>query len=258
MSKKNIGLVLSGGGVKAIAHIGLIEVLLENNIIPNRISGTSAGAMIGALYAAGYSPQEMIAFFENTPLFSMSLFARNKPGFLDSEKYVTHFKQYFSENSFEALKYPLTIAATNILKAKTTYFNSGEIVKPIIASAALPPLFSPIEIDGELYSDGGILDNFPLDSIKNDCDKIIGSFVNPVSEIDRSEINSSTDLIYRVYHIGMDAEDVEKFKNCDYVFLPPNLDTIGAIDTKSIRKAYQIGYDFAQKEIDLIKKYLRF
>ena len=256
MTNNNIGLVLSGGGVKAIAHVGLIEVLLEHNIVPNRVSGTSAGAMIGALYAADYSPKEIISFFEETPLFKMSLFARNKPGFLDSEKYVEHFKQYFTKNSFEALKYPLTIAATNILKAKITYFNSGEIVKPIIASAALPPLFSPIDIDGELYSDGGILDNFPLNSIKNDCDKIIGSFVNPVSEINRSELNSSTDLIYRIYHIGMDASDIKKFKDCNYVFLPPKLDTIGAIDTKSIKKAYEIGYEFAQKEIETIKNSL--
>lgn len=254
MSTKNIGLVLSGGGAKAIAHIGLIEVLLENNIVPTIISGTSAGALIGALYAANYSPKEMISFFEDTPLFKMSLFAINKPGFLDSEKYVKHFEQYFPENSFEALKFPLTVAATNILKAKVHYFNTGEIVKPIIASAALPPLFSPTEIDGELYSDGGILDNFPLEAIKNDCDKIIGSFVNPVSEIDASEINSSTDLIYRIYHIGMDAADIEKFKGCNYMFLPPNLNSIAAIDTKSIRKAYKIGYDFAQKEIEIIKK----
>ena len=245
-------MVLSGGGVKAIAHIGLIEVLLENNIIPNRVAGTSAGAMIAALYAANYSPKEMISFFENTPLFRMSLFARNKPGFLDSEKYVDHFGKYFSENSFEALKYPLTIAATNILKAKITYFNSGPLIKPIIASAALPPLFSPIDIDGQLYSDGGILDNFPLDSIKIDCDKIIGSFVNPVTEIEKSEINSSSDLVYRIYHIGMDVNDIEKFKGCSYVFLPPKLDAISAIDTKSIKKAYKIGYDFAQKEIGTI------
>lgn len=255
MENNNIGLVLSGGGVKAIAHVGLIEVLLENNIVPNIISGTSAGAMIGALYASGKSPKEMMTFFEKTRLFKMSLFARKKPGFLDSEKYVEHFKEYFP-NSFEDLKYPLTIAATNILKAETTYFKSGEIVKPIIASAALPPLFSPIDIEGELYSDGGILDNFPLDSIKNKCNKIIGSFVNPVSEIERSEIISSTDLIYRIYHIGMDAADIKKFDDCDYVFLPPKLNTIGIIDTKSIHKAYKIGYDFAQKEIETIKKSL--
>ena len=162
--------------------------------------------------------------------------------------------KYFSENSFEALKYPLTIAATNILKAEITYFNSGPLIKPIIASAALPPLFSPIEINGQLYSDGGILDNFPLDSIKNNCDKLIGSFVNPVTEIEKSKINSTTDLVYRIYHIGMDVDDIEKFKDCNYVFSPPNLDDVGSIDTKSIRKAYKLGYEFAQEEISNILK----
>ncbi|WP_111706798.1 patatin-like phospholipase family protein [Lutibacter citreus] len=258
MKKENIGLVLSGGGVKAIAHIGLIEVLLKNNIVPNIISGTSAGAMIGALYAANHSPLEMISFFEKTPLIKVSYFARNKPGFLDSEKYAKHFSHYFSENSFESLKYPLSIAATNILKAQVAYFNQGPLIKAIIASSALPPLFSPVDINGQLYCDGGILDNFPLDPIKKYCNKIIGSFVNPVTEINRSEINSSTDLVYRAYHIGMDVTDIKKFKYCNYVFSPPKIDTIGAIDTKSIRKAYQIGYDFATEEIETIIKYLKY
>lgn len=249
---EKIGLVLSGGGVKAMAHIGLIEVLLENNIVPNIISGTSAGAMIGAMYAANHDPKNILTFFEETPMLKMSLFARNKPGFLDSDKYVDYFGKYFLENSFEALKYPLTIAATNILKAKITYFNSGPLIKPIIASAALPPLFSPIEIEKELYSDGGVLDNFPVVPIKNECDIIIGSFVNPVTEMEKHEINSTTDLLYRIYHIGMDVNAIKKFKHCDYVFSPPNLDEVGSIDTKSIRKAYEIGYKFAQKEIETI------
>ena len=100
------------------------------------------------------------------------------------------------------------------------------------------------------------MDNFPLESIKNECDKIIGSFVNPVTEIEKDEINSTTDLLYRIYHIGMDVDDIKKFKECNYVFLPPKLDAISAIDTKSIKKAYKIGYDFAQKEIATIKKSL--
>jgi NTE family protein len=251
---EKIGLVLSGGGVKAIAHIGLIEVLLENGIVPTIVSGTSAGAMIGAMYAANYSPNEMLSFFEETPLFKISFFARNKPGFLDSQKYIKYFDKLFNENSFEELKYPLIIPATNIVKANITYFNSGELIRPIIASAALPPLFSPVEIDGELYSDGGILDNFPVDPIKDKCDKIIGSFVNPVTEIDKSEIDTAFKLLYRVYHIGMDVTDIQKFKHCNYVFTPNNLDNIGPVDAKSIRKSYQLGYKYAQKEIKTILK----
>ena len=91
----NIGLVLSGGGVRAIAHIGLLQVLNENNIRPTHLSGTSAGALIAALYAANYSPKEMLSFFEQTPLLKLTLYAINKPGIMDSEKYILFFKKFF-------------------------------------------------------------------------------------------------------------------------------------------------------------------
>jgi len=74
----NIGIVLSGGGVRAIAHIGLLEVLRENNIYPNYVSGTSGGAMVGALYAAGYSKDKMLEFFKETPLFKLNLYSKKK------------------------------------------------------------------------------------------------------------------------------------------------------------------------------------
>ena len=99
---KEIGLVLSGGGVRAIAHIGFIQVLLENNIIPTKVSGTSAGALVSALYAAGFSPKEMLSFFEQTPLLKLSLYALNKPGIMDSDKYALFFEKFFPNNSFES------------------------------------------------------------------------------------------------------------------------------------------------------------
>jgi len=253
---EEIGLVLSGGGVRAIAHIGLIKVLLENDIIPTEVAGTSAGALVAALYAAGYSPEEMLQFFEQTPLLKLSLYAYHKPGIMDSDKYTYFFKKFFPIDSFESLKYPLTVTATNLIKGELAYFNSGELIKPLIASSALPPVFSPVEINGDLYSDGGILNNFPIEPLQDKFKNIIGSFVNPISIIDKDEINSSLKLLYRVYHIGLDANNVGKFKKCNYVFSPPNIEKIGVLDSKIIRKSYQLGYDFAKIEIKKILKSL--
>ena len=252
--KKELGLVLSGGGVRAIAHIGFLQVLLENNIKPTKVSGTSAGALVCALYAAGYNTEEMLSFFKQTPLLKLSLYALNKPGVMDSEKYISFFKKYFSEDTFESLKIPLTITATNLLNGKLDYFDSGQLIKPLIASCALPPVFSPIEVNGNLYSDGGVLNNFPIEPLKGKCDKIIGSFVNPIEEIDKSEINSSIKLMYRVYHIGLDASNIKKFSGCNYVFSPKNIDKVGVLDTNGIDKAYKIGFEHAKKEIENILK----
>lgn len=247
--KKRIGLVLSGGGVRGISHIGFIQVLLENNIIPTSVAGTSAGALVAALYAYGYSPNKMLSFFKETPLLKLSLYAKNKPGIMDSEKYISFFRKYFINDSFEVLQYPLTVTATNLLTGRLTFFNSGELIKPLIASSALPPVFSPIEINGSLYSDGGVLNNFPIEPLLENNDILLGSFVNPVQPIDKSEINTSLKLLYRIYHIGLDASNFKKFKLCNYVFSPPKINKIGVLDAKAIDKAYQLGYEYAQHEL---------
>lgn len=247
---EEIGLVLSGGGVRAIAHIGLIKVLLENGIVPTQVSGTSAGALVCALYAAGYNTDEMIQFFKQTPILDFSLYALNKPGILDSVKYEKFFKTFFLENSFEKLKYPLTTTATNLLSGRLEYFSKGELIKPLIASCALPPLFSPLKINDKLYSDGGILNNFPVEPLKKQkIPKIIGSFVNPITPIKESEINTSLKLVYRVYHLGLEMNNIKKFKLCNYVFEPKAIDKIGTLETKGIDTAFEIGYHQAKKEI---------
>jgi NTE family protein len=246
--ESKIGLVLSGGGVRAVAHIGFIKFLLEHNIVPTVVSGTSGGAIVGALYAAGYKPQEMLSFFKKTPLLKIGLYARGKPGFMDSEKYALYFKKFFKEDSFESLKYPLTITATNLLEGTLDFFKTGELIKALLASSALPPVFSPIEINGILYCDGGVLNNFPIEPLHQKCEKIIGSFVNPVSKIHKSEVNSLYKLVARVFHIGLDANNFSKFEKCNYVFLPSNMNKIGILDSKGVERAYELGYAFAKKE----------
>lgn len=243
-----IGLVLSGGGVKAIAHVGLLKVLLENNIKPTHVTGTSAGAMVAAFYAKGYDIDTMLTFFKTTPLLKLSMYTRVKPGFMDSEKYVSFFKDYFPDDNFKSLKHPLTIAATNLTTGKLDFFDSGQLIKPIIASCAIPPVFSPIEMNDNLYCDGGVLNNFPIEPLLGQCDCILGSFVNPVAPIKNNEISSAIKLLYRAYHIGMDVYDIEKFKLCDYVFTPSKVKTIGALDTKAIDKAFEMGYRYAKAQ----------
>ncbi|UOB16268.1 patatin-like phospholipase family protein [Abyssalbus ytuae] len=252
MDNKKIGLTLSGGGVKSLAHAGFLKVLIENNIYPTVLSGTSGGALIAALYASGYHPDEMIRFFKETPLFSFSLFTLNKPGIVDSDKYRAIFKNFFKSQTFEELDFPVTVTATNISTGKLEYFSRGELIKPLIASAALPPYFSPIEIDGDLYSDGGILNNFPTEPVIKNCDVLIGSFVNPVRKIEKKDVNSTLKFLYRVYHISLDANYYRKFKRCNYVFLPAEIEKIGVLDTKMIDKAFKTGYESALKELPKI------
>ncbi|GLB52626.1 patatin [Neptunitalea chrysea] len=252
-----LGLVLSGGGIRALTHAGLLKALDENGIQPDCISGTSGGALIAALYATGYSPEEMITFFKETPLFSFSLFALNKPGLVDSEKYEHLLKKFFYKENFEDLNTPITVTATNLNTGKLEFFDSGELIKPLLASCALPPYFSPVSINNHLYSDGGLLNNFPYEPLVDTCDFTMGSFVNPVAEVANKDINNTFKLLQRVITISMDANYYHQFSQCHYVFLPPEIYTVGILDVKMIVKAFEIGYEHAQNEMPKILELLR-
>jgi len=250
---QKIGVVLSGGGVRAMAHIGLLQCFREEGIKIDEISGTSGGATIAAMFAYGYTSKEMLTFFKNTPLFKYSQYTFNKPGIVDSEKFIGAFKSIFPNDSFNDLKVPTYITATNLMTGNLEYFTKGELIRPLIASSSVPPFFSPMEINGNLFADGGIINDFPVEPLQENCGKIIGSFINPIELITKNEVNTTLKLISRVYQIGLKNKDIAKFSCCHYVFKPLNLKKIGLLDTKFIDDAYQYGYEQAKNEIEKIK-----
>ena len=250
---KKLGLVFSGGGVRALAHAGLLKALQENGIRPSVISGTSGGALVGGLYACGIPPEEMLTFFKKTPVFKWSMLTFKKVGLVDSGKYTKFFNEHFKYRTFEELHTPLVVAATNLLSGKATYFSKGELIQPLIASSALPPYFSPVKIGDGLYSDGGLLDNFPIEPIKGQCDVIIGSFINPLEPITERELNNSFHFMQRIYNIAMDGNYSKKFKKSDLVFFH-NLSNIGVLDTKMLEHAYTYGYEQAKDKIEMISQ----
>jgi len=242
LKSKKIGLVLSGGGVKGIAHIGLIKALNEYEIEADFVSGTSVGALVGALYANESSIDQMLSFFKVTPLLKYNFFTFVKAGLMDTEKYHELFKKHFEHHSFESLPKKLFVTATNLQDGEQTLFSSGELVTTLLASAALPPVFSPVEINGQLYADGGIMNNFPVEPLRKECDFIIGSNVAAIRYVPKTAINSSLKLTNRVTSLMIYASNKEKLKHCDLIFEPPQLETFGVLDKKGIERAFEVGY----------------
>ncbi|MBK9152412.1 MAG: patatin-like phospholipase family protein [Saprospiraceae bacterium] len=169
-----VGLVLSGGGFRGAAHIGVIKALEEAGIHPDVVSGVSAGALVGACYAAGLSTERMLELFSKPKIFSLAHYSYNKPGLLDTDKFVHYLNEYIPQSAYEELNIPLYICATNMLTGKLVTFHSGELNKPILASCAFPFVFSPVWLDGQCLSDGGIINNFPVEPLIGKCQKIIG------------------------------------------------------------------------------------
>lgn len=246
-----IGLVLSGGGIRGAAHIGVIKAAEELGIHPEFIAGTSAGAVVGALYSHGYNYKEMLDFFRQIQFFDFKKFARNKPGFIDSEKYYELFIEYFPEDNFSSLKKQLIITATDILDGTLRTFNNGELIKPLLASASYPGVFSPIKIDNSYYIDGGALNNFPIEFLKDDCDVIIGVYVNPFKKIKITDLKHFHNVMERAFKLKSLKEDLIKFKQCDLIICPEALSNYGTFDKKYIDEIFNIGYEDALSKIKL-------
>ncbi|MCB4797706.1 patatin-like phospholipase family protein [Neotamlana laminarinivorans] len=247
---KKIGIVLSGGGVKGVAHVGILKALLENNIEPSVISGSSAGAIVGALYANGTSPEDMVLFFKDTPLFKYSHFTINKPGLFDTDKYLNSFQKYFPNNAFEALKKQLYVCTTNLQTGEPHFFSKGELLKPVLASAALPPVFSPVNLNNELHADGGIMNNFPIEPLIKNVDFIIGSNTSAFKVMDSKLLKNSLQLSQRANLLMLHANVRYKLHLPNLLFTPENLDSIGILDKRGIEKSYHIGYDYASKILE--------
>ena len=246
----NIGLVLSGGGARGAAHIGAIKALEEHNIFPTHVAGTSAGAIVGALYAAGVSWTEILNFFKTIPLFHTKRYVRNKPGFLNSANFHDDLKTYFPEDNFDTLKKPLFIAAANIIDGNSKIFSKGQLIKPIIASASFPGVFTPTEINGKYYVDGGTLNNFPVEPLKATCDKIIGVYVNPLKVVSIKDLRHSYSVVERAYKIKVVAESMNKFPDCDLVISPQELVNYGTFGMNNIDAIFNLGYTATKKTLE--------
>lgn len=245
MNKQVYGLVLSGGGVRGAAHLGLMKALEEYDIVPDYISGSSMGAIVGAFYAAGYSYQENLNFLKRTPLFALERFSFKKPGLIDTESFYDTFLEYFPEDRYEALQKTLVTCVTDLVRGRSKFFLKGPLIRTILASAAFPGMLSPVVIDERIYADGGIVNNFPVEPLLGYCDKIIGCYVNPLKKVKPEELTSSSAILERSYQIGRNSMTESKFHHCDLLITPSSLNQYGTFNMNQIDEVFDIGYETA-------------
>lgn len=165
------GIVLSGGGARGYAHLGILQALEENGWKPDIVSGTSSGALIGSFYCQGFSPEQIMKIFSGKDLSRFARITIPRKGFFTMEKLETVLHSEFHVKTFEKLDIPLVVAATNMSKGSIEYFDSGQLIPVLIASSSIPILFEPITIKNNMYSDGGILNNLPIQPIKDRCNE---------------------------------------------------------------------------------------
>jgi NTE family protein len=248
MARKRVGLVLSGGGARGIAHLGLIKAMEEREIPIDIISGTSAGSIIGALYASGYSTDDILEMVKSVSTYQLLSPAYSLKGVLKIEVLLKFLRKYIQTNSFEALKIPLVVTATNINRGVTDYFSQGELFTPICASSCIPVLFQPVEWNGHSYIDGGILNNLPVEPLENECDVIIGSHTNPITE-DFSPGNARQ-VMERTLMMAIVCNVHVRKPKCHHFIEPPGLGMYNVLDLKSADVIMERGYAEANRYFD--------
>lgn len=250
-----VGYVLSGGGVRGVAHLGVIQALNELEIKPDVISGTSAGAIAGAFIASGFPPKEIVEIIKKAGIFSVSNILFRKQGLFKMKAFEDIYKKYIPHDSFENLDLPLYATATDIVKGEPVYFHSGVLSKALMASSCVPVVFEPVTIEGTLFLDGGIVNNLPVEPLMDRCENIIGVHVNSIST-NEAHLQMK-DLADRSFHLALSSAVRLKERHCDLFIEPPEMTKFGMFDMNKIDEIYNYAYRHTlamQVQIEQFKK----
>jgi len=249
-----IGLVLSGGGARGIAHLGVIKALQEMGIRFDQIAGTSAGAIAGALLANGYTPDESLKIIESSSFVRHLRPAWNRMGLLRIDTAVDLYKKYIPHDSFEGLQIPLHVVAVDLNEGEQVVFEQGELIRPVLASCCLPGIFEPLLINKRQYVDGGVLNNLPVEVIEHKVDLVIASHTNPFGLA--KPIRSMRGVIERSLILAVQSKTREKFNRCQVLIEPADLAGYSPTDVSKARELFRIGYQHARSMAGFIDKAL--
>lgn len=247
---KKIGMALSGGGARGIAHLGVLRALEEFGIRPDVIAGSSAGGIVGGLYAAGYGPAEILEIVKHAELFNIFSLKFHQ-GIFSMKAFEKIYLKHIPHNSFEGLNIPLYITATDMLKCETVYFSSGELAVALLATSCVPVAFQPVIHEGAELLDGGILNNLPTEPLIGICDTIIGVHVNSIDKT--VDYVHTKDLIDRAFHLALSPMIRAKEDKCGLFIEPPRMSRFGMFDIHDSDAIYVAGYEHTMSMADEIE-----
>lgn len=283
--RPKIGVVLSGGGAKGMAHIGVLKALEEAGIYPDYITGTSMGSIVGGLYAIGWTPDniEKMALDIDWNFVLSNNILLNKVAFEEKDfygRYITEFpikdkkiylpqgaiegqeltlllskvtREAHSIKDFNDFPVPFACIATNIETGEPEILNSGSLPEALRASMSIPSIFTPMEIGDKLYVDGGLTRNFPVQEVKDmGADIVIGVFVS--SDLNKkNKLSSMIDVLMQSAFV-MSAHDSNKQKELVDIYVEPNLEGYSTGSFKDTPAIIKIGNETGQKLLPTFKK----
>jgi NTE family protein len=253
--KPKVGVFLSGGGALGFAHIGMLQAMEEEGITPDYVAGASMGALVGAVYSAGHSPEEIKKIvldeklYRKSRLFSLSG-AKVKGVSLSSHKKVRKIlEKYIGTDNFAELQRHYMVSVSNLTQSTTEVKDSGShLIDWVLASMSIPAVFEPVVMDGNIYIDGGSLNHFPTKEIREKVDILIGVDVMPGK--DTVVINNIPDMISNYIHSVAMISGKEGRALCDYLIDSPAINYYRIMDFEKFEEIYNYGYETMKKYLE--------
>lgn len=244
--KHKIGLALSGGGALGFAHIGALQALEEHGVKPDLISGSSMGAIIGAIYCAGYSPAKIMRIIQAEKLYKLDkLMSPNlnfkQKGLSSHATLRATLKELIPHDCFDSLEIPFAVCVTNITSGIYEYYYSSKgIVEYVVASASIPGVFDPVVIKNTTYVDGGVLNNLPAEILhQKGCDYIIGVDVLPFLPIEKKTI---IDITLWSIRLMQHSNTQNGIKYCNWLIESNAIEKYNEFEFDKYKEIYQYGY----------------
>ncbi len=239
-----LGYALSGGGAKGFAHLGALKVFESYGLKPDVIAGTSAGALAGVFYADGFTPDEIGELFKKSELRKFIEFSIPKSAFFKSTGVARFLKDNLRSSTFEQLKIPFRVVTTDWENARTVVFSEGKsLVDAVVASCSVPLVFNPIYIDDTPYVDGGLMKNFPVSVIREECKYVIGVNVSLITDLpEKATIRNSAE---RTFKLMSGSNTLVDRSLCDILVEATEAQRYFMFDLNNIDKISEIGYECA-------------
>lgn len=248
--KYNLGFVLSGGGAKGFAHIGAIKSLAEHGLRPDIVSGVSAGAILGALFCDGYEPEEVLEICSKEKFTTLAEFTIPKSGILTLNGLKRFLKNNLRAKTFEELKIPLVVTATDFDLCQAVSFRSGNLVDAICASSSIPVVFNPWEINGKHYVDGGVLCNLPVLPIRQECRYIVG--ISATGHLGPDYKKTLRGVSDRAFRLMLKANTYFERELCDLYIESEEEKYYNIFDLENIREISQLGYNATHNALKMV------
>ncbi|MGD7043573.1 patatin-like phospholipase family protein [Jeotgalibacillus proteolyticus] len=245
-----IGLALGSGGARGFAHLGVLKVLRDENIPVHMVAGSSMGSLVGAMYCAGHELEDLYRLahtFRSKFFVDLTI---PRMGFISGEKVKQFIKLFTHQKHIEDLDIPLSIVATDIVKAERVVFTKGPVDVAVRSSISVPGIFVPEKVDGRLLVDGGVIDRVPSSVVRDmGADVVIGVDVSQVKR--NAEISTIYDVIMQSIDILQSEVLRYKLSTAD-VLMSPKVEQFGGKTFQQAADIILLGEEEARKALPAI------